>query len=267
MLTTIWKTVMIALTFAISLRGQVVSLDFASHRSFACVVIDAKTSEPLSSATLRAGKYGWSADSRGRIEALVNVGDTLVFTHVGYQPAILEVKESHFTQNVVAVKLSPDTVFLSEVVVKPRRLTLAQEAQLAAMKKEANYAVAKTVFKNSTYEALTRNFAMDASDNQQMLMDNHISRMVNGGSTSFGSISLSLTKLIGLFSHRNKPHKTYNTDDGHIRPLSEEELIEIITWNQRRSQKETPDSMQLSGDISMEEDLPMAKTISSPHEH
>lgn len=226
------RTIMtiVLLSVAIMLCGQVNNLVFSSQRSFACVVIDAQTSEPLENATLRLGQYGCSADGNGRIETFANVGDTLVFTHVGYFPVALEVKESFFVQSIVAVKLSPDTVFLSEVVVKPRNLLL-REARQMIEEMRVNEEIAKVAFANSKYDALSRpsTKAMDALDNQNFMLNSHISRTENNGLITGASISLtrSLDRIVSRLKRNHKRvYKSYKGLD--IKPLSAEELSSLI---------------------------------------
>ncbi len=57
------------------------------------------------------------ADAYGKFRIPVQVGDTLMFSNVGYQVLGCEAVESWFTQERVEFLLSVDTVYLEEVVI------------------------------------------------------------------------------------------------------------------------------------------------------
>lgn len=226
-LANLFLSVIAVVSLSVNALAQHYNPDYATQRSFACVVYDAQSMTPLSMATLHAGRYGWSSDEAGHVEAMANIGDTLVFTHVGYLPAILEVKSSFFAQNIVAVKLSPDTVMLSEVVVKPRRVSLVEEVKGLAEAKRIQEVVARENFSESKYIALSRPKVMptwDANDNQRQLLAAYTNRVENAGMVSIGVDLFNSTKIMNLILSvkRRSPHNV-NYHNFDIKPLSSEE--------------------------------------------
>lgn len=227
--------------FAISSKGQSYTPDYTTQRSFACIIIDAHTATPLENATLRVGRYGRSADEAGRVEALANIGDTLVFTHVGYFPAILEVKDSLFAQNMVAVALSPDTIMLSEVLVKPRRLTLSQEAKQMTTIEHKQNTYANQVFAASTYQALTApttNREWNAEDNQRNTIGRHTMRVEYKGMIAPDQmVCISSNIIIGAIISivkkiADRPRLTA------VKPLSADELSTLLRYEESEKEEE-----------------------------
>ncbi|MCF0190993.1 MAG: hypothetical protein HUJ96_06995 [Marinilabiliaceae bacterium] len=198
----------------------------AVERRFACVVIDAQTGYPLSQATSRVGSMGWSADEAGRVGAIANVGDTILFTHVGYTPAAIAVTDTLWAQNIVAVRLNPDTIPLSEVVVRPRPLYLRESLSLVPIVVDRNDIVAQQNMRRSTYSALTNNSVRqwDSSDNQRNVLGRHLyqqeyrgmippDQMIGVSNLSIAAIVAIVQKIVG-----------YDGTLHPVEPLSPEEL-------------------------------------------
>lgn len=224
---------LLLLLITVSAQGQNYEPDYTSQRSFACIIVDAQTAMPLEKATLRVGKYGQSADEAGRVETLANIGDTLVFTHVGYYPAILEVKDSLFVQNIVAVALSPDTIMLSEVLVKPRRLTLSEEAKLITAKDHMQNSYANQIFANSTYHALTTPSSIgnwNSEDNQRNAISREVMKVEYKGMIAPDQmVGLSANVAIGaLISLVRKIADKNRQHNYAVKPISADELTTLL---------------------------------------
>lgn len=216
---------------AIQVKGQVYVPNYETQRAFACIILDNNTSQPLEKATLRIGRYGWSADEAGRVEALASIGDTIMFTHVGYNPVILAVSDTLFSQNIVAVSLSPDTISLSEIVVYPRRLFLKEEAARYSSKKGAGDVLAKQVFASSTYEALSAPSSFDnwsAVDNQKNTLNKYNRQIEYKGmippEQMIGVSNIVMRAIAALIKKiSDRPYR-----NSAVRPLSAEELNQVL---------------------------------------
>lgn len=217
--------------------GQGYEADYSVQRAFACIIIDAQSAEPLEKATLRVGQFGRSADEAGRVEILANIGDTLVFTHVGYFPAVLEVKDSLFAQNIVAVSLSPDTIMLSEILVKPRRLTLTEEARQITSLEHSKNKLTNHLFASSTYHALATpsiNRKWGVEENQRSTIGRQAMHIEYKGMIApdqmIGvSSSVAIGAIVALIKKiADKPKNQYA-----VKPLSADELTLLLRHEQQ----------------------------------
>lgn len=216
---------------SISVKGQDVVPNYETQRAFACIILDNNTSQPLEKATLRIGRYGWSADEAGRVEALASIGDAITFTHVGYNPVSLSVSDSLFSQNIVAVSLSPDTISLSEIVVYPRRLNLKEEAAMYSAQRGKVDVIAKQLFATSTYEALSTPSSFDdwsAVDNQKNTLNKFNRQIEYKGmippEQMIGVSNIVIRAIAALIKKiSDRPYR-----NSAVRPLSAEELNLIL---------------------------------------
>lgn len=144
-------------------------------KSISGLICDRDSLTPLPNATMTLDGHVFPVDAAGRATAIANVGDTLVFRHIGYREAQLIVGDSLYAQSMFAVFLSRDTVELSEVVVRPRLLRLAEMSQFMPVVRTPSDIIAEQNVRRSTYTALTQpNLnAMDANDNQRMTINRH----------------------------------------------------------------------------------------------
>ena len=62
-------------------------------------------------------------DSRGTFTLYARATDTLYFSGIGFRSAYIVVKESHFLQDPLIIKLNIDVTVLDEVVIKPTVLS------------------------------------------------------------------------------------------------------------------------------------------------
>lgn len=227
----IFNIVLFLLLAVPTAKGQEYKPNYETQRGFACIILDHSTGTPLEKATLRIGRFGWSADQAGRVEALANIGDTLVFTHVGYQPIILEVKDSLFAQNVVAVSLSQDTVAISEVIVKPRKLTLTETVKHISAQEAKKNIVAQQSFASGTREALTapKQWGQwSATDNQnytlgKYTLKNEYKGMLLQPEQEFNIAAIAIRAIAAIVAKiSDRPRNSV------VKPLSEEELKDIL---------------------------------------
>lgn len=216
---------------ALSVKGQDYVPDYTQQRAFACIILDKTTGQPLDKATLRVGKYGWSADEAGRVESFANIGDTLVFTHVGYFPVILEVHDSLFAQSIVAVSLSQDTVALSEIVVKPRRLSLSEAVKRISIEESKHNAMAFQSFASGTHEALSapKSWGQWSSTDNQMNALGKYNRQIEykGMLPPEQSINITNIALSAIVAIVNKIAP--RPRNSAVTPLSESEIHLILS--------------------------------------
>ena len=62
-------------------------------------------------------------DTRGMFTIYARAADTLSFSGVGFRTAYIVIKESHFLQDPLVIKLNIDVKVLDEVIIKPTVLT------------------------------------------------------------------------------------------------------------------------------------------------
>ena len=116
-------------------RGQAVE---DGRRGIAGVVYDRDSLMPLGGAACRWGKQVQVADEGGRFFVEAKVGDTLRFTHVGYEPAEVVVADSLAGKDyLLGIFLGRDTVMLAEVLILPRIRRM--EMRLDPMLQNAQY--------------------------------------------------------------------------------------------------------------------------------
>ncbi len=140
-----------------------------SARQISALVCDATTLEPLSDAVMSCNSALYAVDVAGRVAAVVEVGDTLCFRHVGYREAKLPVVDSLWQQSIAGIFLTKDTVLLSEVVVRPRVINIS--APLNVVGTEPQSVIAQQNIRRSAYQALTQpnTSAWDSHDNQRLV--------------------------------------------------------------------------------------------------
>lgn len=96
-----------------------VLLSFGQQNPLNGVVKDQETTEALIGAHIKnlASGSATSSNHEGVFSIPAQVGDTLLFSFIGYQLLGWTVKEEWFDQNLVTFELSPDTIYLAEVVI------------------------------------------------------------------------------------------------------------------------------------------------------
>ena len=126
-----------------------------SERMLTGVVVDKQTQKPLTGAVVHTAKHSYLVDDLGRIALQVNVGDEVLFTHIGYQTARLTIADSLSMQSIFSIKMVEDTLMLSEVVVRPRHINLERLSHTMPVKPKVEDVIARVNFKNATIIALT----------------------------------------------------------------------------------------------------------------
>lgn len=212
--------------FSICTYAQV---DETLSKSISGLICDSQTLAPLPDATMTHDGHVYPVDIAGRTTAVANVGDTLTFRHIGYKDAQLIVGDSLYAQSMFAVFMSKDTVRLSEVVVRPRIVRLAEMSQFMPVVRTPNDIIAEQNMRRSTYTALTQPnlSAMDADDNQRMTINRHVyeqeyrhmiapDQMVGIGVAAVAMIYKLIAQAVG------------SDDNRRVRPLSGREVEMLI---------------------------------------
>jgi hypothetical protein len=77
-------------------------------------------------------KIGRTSNSEGQFGLPVEIGDSVLFTHVGYKPLWYHVSDDFFaTGNVMKICLLSDTVFLAETLIRPFPSTFSEFKSMA----------------------------------------------------------------------------------------------------------------------------------------
>lgn len=112
----------------LSLPGQNTGVDDALIRING-IVMDALTMEPLPGSGISVGERFYSAaDEEGRFTFRIGRVDTVIFSMVGYRPAVLIVSDTLRGREFNAgIYLHSDTVSIGEVIIIPRLAGLKRE--------------------------------------------------------------------------------------------------------------------------------------------
>lgn len=137
---------------------------------FTGAVMDQKELTPLPNAHYRVNdnRVGLT-NSYGRFSFWVNVGDTVLYSYVGYHKVKVIISDTlNQDQYLFGVFLSKDTVALQEVLILPRFGNL-KDAFIHANVNTREYVSAKNNVNSVTYQALTTApKTMDAKANTDM---------------------------------------------------------------------------------------------------
>lgn len=131
---------------------------------FSGVVINTEDSQTLPNVTCRYAGRGTLSDAEGRFHIMVERGDSVTFTYVGFKPCVIVVPDTLIEKEyMVGVFMTPDTLQLSEVVVMRRWGEERQQQLINA--------------KNNMIGILKQAYApvkeMDAEMNQQMMINDY----------------------------------------------------------------------------------------------
>jgi hypothetical protein len=102
------------------------------------VVFDARTFNPLTGSQIMINrKFSAISDTEGKFALYVMKGDTVIFTRLGYKPAVLNISDTLSGKEFIAgVYMHSDTLLIDEVVIIPRYSNL--KLQIFSSKPEAN---------------------------------------------------------------------------------------------------------------------------------
>lgn len=211
-----------ALTFG--LRAQENDVE----RVFSGIVLDAESFEPLPDVILRVGDKAYAADEAGRVGAFATLGDTLCFSHIGYMSAQLVVVDSMYIHNIFSIKMSRDTVRISEIVVLPRPMRLAENSRFMPLDVTLNNEIAKYNFNKSTYLAKTQaSMTWDAEMNQKASLNRYQSEQVNRHMISENQmIGISTAAIPAIISLVKK--LVGKTDNNGVELVNQEEVRYLL---------------------------------------
>ncbi len=124
----LFTALVLSLISLLSLSGQNIGADDALIRING-IVMDALTMEPLSGSGIAVGKrYYSAADEEGRFSLRISRMDTLIFSVVGYKPAVFVVSDTLRGREFNAgIYLHSDTLSIGEVIIIPRLAGLKRE--------------------------------------------------------------------------------------------------------------------------------------------
>ena len=120
-------------------------------------ILDAADLQPIPNVNVyvRHG-YGTASNTNGYFELPCHLGDTIIFSCVGYQKVTFAVPDSLIGRSrVVGIVMSPDTVLLGEVVVLPFITYEQLKYEVAHMESDANISLAISNVDFAVKSALT----------------------------------------------------------------------------------------------------------------
>ncbi|MDX9725503.1 MAG: hypothetical protein RBT38_03875 [Bacteroidales bacterium] len=169
---------------------------------FSGIIRDAGTLSPLSGSQIIVNrKYAAASADDGTFMLGVNIGDTVVFTMLGYRAetfyAIDSLRGSEF---MAGIYLNADTLSIGEVIILPRMASLRSEMMKPAVSttpemENARYNVAVSAYQGR----MAVNQLGDPSSNYAMIhRQNIINAFEKGGIPSDRIAGLSPVSLIGI---------------------------------------------------------------------
>lgn len=100
---------------------------------FSGVTLNSQTTHPVTGVSCRSGEWVSTTDAQGRFAVNTMAGDTIYFTHVGFQPYQVIVPDTLSTEEyILAIFMSAVTVVLPEVMVVHRFKAQTRQYQLNA---------------------------------------------------------------------------------------------------------------------------------------
>lgn len=152
---------------------------------FSGVVLDQETTLPIANVNCRRGEYVSTTDLQGRFAMNTQIGDTILFTHIGFKPYEVIVPDTLTTgEYILAVFMSSDTLTLPEVVVVHRYGERYRQYKRNARNNMAG------IMK----DAYSPSLEMTPQQNQKRILDEY------AASTNKGHVDVKLG--IGLESYR-----------------------------------------------------------------
>lgn len=142
--------------------------------TFTGIVFDRVTLAPLNEAVYYKGNETYSLQPGGRFRIRAEVGDTIIFSYLGYKDLIVTLNDSLANKDyLMGVYLSPVATLLSEVVIVPRRYSLDVLVAIDPVKQAREQAYAERNLKMSAYQGLMPPKQMDSEMNQKMAIEKH----------------------------------------------------------------------------------------------
>jgi len=129
------------------------------------IVYDKDSLQPLPDALYHYRQQSFGLDHEGRFSVRVRVGDTLRFSHIGYETREVVVSDSLWQQDyLIGIFLSRDTILLAEVILFPRYFFQGLRLDMNQLRVDNN-------MKRIQREALLSKNVMDREMNQKMQIE------------------------------------------------------------------------------------------------
>lgn len=192
------------------------------------VVCDRDSVQPLPEAIWRLGQEAWGVDAKGRFSVRVHVGDTLRFSHVGYEPVEVIVSDTLRRDDyLLGVFLVRDTVLLAEVLIMPRFFT-------GGYKSDPYLLNARNNFNQALYAASQPVEAMDREMNRKMALEDFARKVEMKGmvDVKLGVGTQTLSALQGLLRTRRQ------IDRGKVIRIEEVDLLRKIFYIEKREKSD-----------------------------
>lgn len=166
------------------------------------VVWDKDSLLPLRETICRCNHVLSGVDENGCFSLLVNIGDTIRFSHVGYRPAEVLITDSLVSDNyLLGVFLTRDTVMLAEVLILPRYIDRSIRLNPLLLNAHQN-------LNRALWEASQPVDKMDHEMNQRMMIENFARQLEMKGMVDVrlgvGLYSLQSLKMLKNASRQNE---------------------------------------------------------------
>lgn len=126
--------------------------------------------------------YGTASNENGYFELPCHLGDTVIFSCVGYQKVTFAVPDSLIGRSrVVGIVMSPDTILLGEVVVLPFITYEQLKYEVAHMQSDANISLAISNVDFAVKSALTMPSTTTSDDAPMRQLASYTRRLENAG--------------------------------------------------------------------------------------
>lgn len=199
------------------------------EKIFSGIVVDAVTLSPLADVVVRTDGMAYGADEAGRVGLRAATGDTIRLSHVGYRGVEIVVNDTMYAQNIFSVKMYSDTVNISEVVVRPRPLRLAEMSQFMPLEHNRNDLVARYNVNKSAQIARSGSMRQwDAQTNQANTIghyrESQINRHMIAPNQMVGISTASIALLVEMIRSMTGNDKKHND----VKPVDEGEILYLL---------------------------------------
>lgn len=191
------------------------------------VICDRDSVRPLPDAIYRLGREVRGVDKQGRFSVHVKVGDTLYFSHIGFEPVKVIVSDSLQTDDyLLGIFMVRDTIQLAEVLVLPRFLK--------EFKMDPGLVNARNNMNQAIYAASRPVKEMDREMNQKMVIADLARKVEMKGmvDVKLGVGTQSITALQGLLRARRM------ADKGKVINVEEIDLLKKIFYIEKREKSD-----------------------------
>ncbi|MCB6973425.1 MULTISPECIES: hypothetical protein [Butyricimonas] len=188
------------------------------------VICDRDSVQPLPDAIYRFGQEVRGVDNQGRFSVHVKVGDTLYFSHVGFEPVRIVVSDTLKKDDyLLGIFMVRDTIQLAEVVVLPRFF-------MEDFKMDSDLITAHNNMKGAVNAASRPVKEMDREMNQKMVISDLARKVEMKGmvDVKLGIGTQSYTALKGLMRSRRM------ADKGKVIRVQEIDLLKKIFYIEKR---------------------------------